>query len=863
MLLTKTEQDRLEKNFEQVKLLAQNRKEELFQVFLQCNEEEELCMKFLYAFMPLSDLANYNGELFLQFVRHALRVREMIPWVKTLDTSIFLNYVLQYRINNENIEFYSESFFEEIYPRIKDKSLTEAVLLVNYWCYEKASYQSSDSRTLSPLSVIRNTYGRCGEESVLLAAALRSVGIPARQCYTPRWAHCDDNHAWVEVCIDGEWNFLGACEPEERLNCGWFVQPASRAMLIHSRIFSPFTWEKTISSHPERLTELNITSHYAKTREIKVQVFHKDGSYAKGVEVRFEIINYAEFFPLACVNTDGFGHASFETGLGDIFIFAHDDRTYCSYKMNVATENFVSLTLGEVYEGIEPKEVTMVPPAGGVKENIPSGEQEHLRILRADNAAAKRKTYEGSFFNKEKAEAYGKDFLKKYGEDSLNSISFVMDNKKALEKVIEVLIHSRGNHKEITTFLEEKETQAYLAYKIALLDSLKPKDLTDVKTEELCDFLLSAIPYREDFKEDIFVAYILCPRVYLEKLTAHRRSLPDCFSVEEIERFRSNPYLLWVYIDNKIRTFEELEYSSLSASPERALSLGAGNSLTKKIAFVSIVRALGIPARMLSSDLTVGYYKDDIWHFVNEQDKVNYSKEAKLTLESNGEDTFIYHKNYSIARFEQGVFKNLEFEEESFAGNEITYDLKPGKYRIMTVNRLLDGSTEGMIYNLTLQEGERKCLKLHLKKNQLLQRNFTIKDRKLYKRLEQETSLLEELKQKSLIAWLDLGKEPTEHLLNELMDAEEVIHKKDVKILVILNKQADISNVTYQKALRILPEIKVYRKAEEDSLEDIYEAYAITDKQMPLALIADEKLTGIFAMAGYHVGIGELLLKHL
>lgn len=59
-----------------------------------------------------------------------------------------------------------------------------------------------------------------GEESTFLVAALRSVGIPARQVYTPRWAHTDDNHAWVEAWADGKWYFLGACEPEPVLISG-------------------------------------------------------------------------------------------------------------------------------------------------------------------------------------------------------------------------------------------------------------------------------------------------------------------------------------------------------------------------------------------------------------------------------------------------------------------------------------------------------------------------------------------------------------------------------------------------------------------------------------------------------------------
>ena len=62
------------------------------------------------------------------------------------------------------------------------------------------------------------------KESTFLVTALRSIGIPARQLYVPWWAHCDDNHAWVEAQVDGSWHYLGACEPEEALDRGWFYR---------------------------------------------------------------------------------------------------------------------------------------------------------------------------------------------------------------------------------------------------------------------------------------------------------------------------------------------------------------------------------------------------------------------------------------------------------------------------------------------------------------------------------------------------------------------------------------------------------------------------------------------------------------
>ena len=115
--------------------------------------------------------------------------------------------------------------------------MKDAIIDINYWCAQEATYQATDDRTISPMGVYKSAFGRCGEESTFGVTAFRSVGIPARQVYAPRWSHCDDNHAWIEVYCEGKWHFLGACEPEEILNKGWFTSASSRAMMIHSKWF--------------------------------------------------------------------------------------------------------------------------------------------------------------------------------------------------------------------------------------------------------------------------------------------------------------------------------------------------------------------------------------------------------------------------------------------------------------------------------------------------------------------------------------------------------------------------------------------------------------------------------------------------
>jgi hypothetical protein len=97
-------------------------------------------------------------------------------------------------------------------------------------------------------------------------AALRTAGIPARQVYTPRWAHCDDNHAWVEVWIDGEWFYMGACEPEPVLDRGWFTEPARRSMLIHTKAFGHYTGNENVIRNEKRHSIINNLEKYAATK---------------------------------------------------------------------------------------------------------------------------------------------------------------------------------------------------------------------------------------------------------------------------------------------------------------------------------------------------------------------------------------------------------------------------------------------------------------------------------------------------------------------------------------------------------------------------------------------------------------------
>ena len=286
-----------------------------------CTPDEAVLIKFFYGTMPLRDAGEYEFGTFLSFVKHALWLRENKDWCAALPEDIFVNHVLYYRINSEDISENRSFFYEQIKNLLPEAGcgsdrLRETVLAINYWCAENAAYQASDMRTASPMTVYRSGKGRCGEESTFAVTAFRSAGIPARQVYTPRWAHCDDNHAWVEVWLNGKWYFLGACEPEEILNKGWFSHASSRALLVHSRNFSDFTGEMAEECiGKEGVTYFyNNTSTYARTKKLTVTVRDREGKPAKGAEVSFEILNMAEYCSVATLRTDEKGEVSLTMG---------------------------------------------------------------------------------------------------------------------------------------------------------------------------------------------------------------------------------------------------------------------------------------------------------------------------------------------------------------------------------------------------------------------------------------------------------------------------------------------------------------------------------------------------------------------
>ena len=393
-----SERAKVKTQFEKQYDLASTRHDTLFAVFNQdLTTEEQEALQFLYAYMPMSDLADYNGTFFLKNVQSSFAARDTFAWGAQIPEQIFRHFVLPVRINNENLDSSRWVIFAELKDRIKGMTMEEAALEVNHWCHEKVTYKGTDIRTSSPLATIKTAYGRCGEESTLTTAAMRAVGIPARQCYTPRWAHGDDNHAWVEVWIDSTWRYLGACEPEPVLDMAWFTAPAKRAMMVATNVFGDYQGPEEVLLQDDHYTRINVLENYTETKTLVAKVLTIQQQAVPHASIEFQLYNYAEFYPLLRTSTDENGIATITTGYGDLLVWAAKNKKFGFAKADVRTMDtvFVYLELTNTVTGA--LDMDFIPPVAiQINEKVSDSLRaiNNRRLEMEDNI---RKAYENTF----------------------------------------------------------------------------------------------------------------------------------------------------------------------------------------------------------------------------------------------------------------------------------------------------------------------------------------------------------------------------------------------------------------------------------------------------------------------------------
>ena len=232
-----------------------------------------------------------------------------------------------------------------------------------------------------------------------------------------------------------------------------------------------------------------------------------DGTPAAGAKVQFQLYNYAELFPLAELITDERGEVRFTTGYGDLIVRAVRNGAWGQRKIRIADgdrfEVVLSKAVGE--QPVDSEDFELVPPPeldGPESEPLPA-EKLQRHEERVAEGAALRRAYEETFLTEEDA----KRLAAQLGLPA--------------DRVWKVLEPARGNSREIAAFLEERVPE-YGEWPLLLLESLREKDLTDTMRETLTDHLTGSLPWKDSYDRELFVTYVMCPRVLFEMITPYQ-----------------------------------------------------------------------------------------------------------------------------------------------------------------------------------------------------------------------------------------------------------------------------------------------------------------------------------------------------
>ena len=811
-----------EKKFREREALYIRIRPELQEGLASCTAEESILMKLFYGTMPLTDAAEYSFDVFLDYVRHGLMLRNTVDWCRDLPEDVFIRDVLYYRINSEKIENCRPFFHEQLRDRIYGMSMEQAVLEINYWAAEHVTYKASDDRTLSPLTVYRSGTGRCGEESVFLVSALRAMGIPSRQVYVPFWAHCDDNHAWVEVYVKDEWHYLGACEPEEVLNRGWFDGAASRAMMVHARDFIDYGLSSQVEGEIREEQDdipgrengvyfIDRTAAYADTVLCTVRVNNEENRPVQGVEVRFDVLNYSQYSPIASRITGEDGTVTLRIGKGSLHISAALDGRFVETTVNTQQEHDFTLTMhegGPVISGSEDgwTKVKYTAPEEKIVSAVkPTAQQRLLQQQRAEKCRALREA--------------GRVFESPLYEKHENGLD-------------------------------------------AFLKTLSDKDRKDV-TEEI--FRDTKLALNQGYPDNIYEACVLSPRIGKEELTPFRKIISAFFTDEQRDGFRADPDKIAKYVKNEIMYDPDLDYPTLVSTPGATLKVMYGNKASRDILTVAIARTAQVPARLDPVTGKAQYYDKSTSDF-RCFEMGNDSKELQTELKFDADGhIFKYEQNWTISAFDRatGKFRTLDLtKKEGLRKAQGTLDLVPGIYRIITALREPGGNQHAEEITIELKAGETRELVMQIEElrpeDMIVHYSFDSFPVKTYD--DRNADFLNELTGITMAVFLEPGCEPSEHVMNELMEEKTEIRDHNVGLMLLVKNNAAKTQKTLVKTMETFKGASLLIEEGFARQSEIARKLYVDPDKLPLLMLLRPDGTCIYACSGYNVGSVALAL---
>ena len=208
-----------------------------------------------------------------------------------------------------------------------------------------------------------------------------------------------------------------------------------------------------------------------------------------------------------------------------------------------------------------------------------------------------------------------------------------------------------------------------------------------------------------------------------------------------------------------------------------------------------------------------------------------------------------YGSQATVSVWQDGCFRALENveAEENYPEQVRSVTVRPGFCRILTSRRQIDGEISCQLRDIEVQDDIEIFLSLE-------------KDKTLEKRKREAITYPGN---KRVVIFADPGKEPTEHLLQELLLIQEELKENQIEIDILLQDGADQKQETLLQVLKELWHAKLRNDYDYPPVAQLRNTMGVGDRRLPFVMAVDEEGMGRFAFANYQIGTAAALLNIL
>lgn len=848
------------------------------------SKDEVESLQFLYAYMPVNDMAENTFDFFVDVTKLSYATKTL-PWGEAVTSELFQYFVLPVRVNNETLDNAREMFYRELAPRVMNMNMYDAVIEINHWCREKIVYQPTDGRTTPPATTVVRAYGRCGEESTVTVAALRSVGIPARQVYVPRWAHTNSNHAWVEVWVDGTWYYLGACEPEPMLDRGWFTASASRAMLVNTFAYGPLKpsddsqIKGEVISQNSCFTEVSSTATYAPVKKAVVKITDESGAPVENVAVAFNIINGNSLSSMADRVTDKDGVAYLTTGLGTFVVevfYAKDGKEYYAARLlSVPNTDVLEIKLdrderrGTADSQMSVVDFAITPPA---ETRFPTAltdevQKAHDAHCAADDSIRLAHIATFRFNDPAAAQAFSAEMVKKGLPKDMET------------RLANLLPQTLSAGFEVEKFFNQTAPEN-LKLAVELMEVIRVKDIQEITAATYADYLNGVTRLGEVYKNDpIFVQTVLNPRFSNELPIAYKAQLWDVLTANGMTEAGAKTETIAAVTAalNKIMLVspEELNPRGFYMTPASVANFGIADNPNYTVYARALFATAGIPTRVNPLTAEMQILVDGNWQDYATKSAVPAVKEEfKGTAELKIEDPEgkAAGRRYQLQRWSGDGYRSVggfmmgAMGRGTDSGSANT-TVEPGLYRIVTSIRAADGSMLARIMTFVVEPDSKQTITAQwhpVKEDELVvigsldaEWKYTAKDAA---EGSDPASIIGTVGRNFFVlAFLEPTKEPSQHFIRELSGIGDAIK---IPIVIMFNDKEKM-DFYFKQDYKVSDKINYGFDSQDVILKGLSKSLATTDlaARMPVVVVADSFGNIYYKSIGYSIGIPEAITK--